>query len=273
MKKTAFFFTSILILTLFFVSTGFSERESIRGVREKRKNIALVIGNAQYKNYPLATPSNNARDMTASLEKLGFEVIRVENVRLRGMKKSVHEFISRLQESGGAGLLYYSGHGVQVEGKNYLIPIDAEIYEELEIKYEAINLDWILEKVESANNYYNIIILDACHHNPFSRKFKNVNKGLATVEARRNLIIAYSASPEHTSTDGNGRNSIYTYFLLRHLKENIPVEQLFKRVRYSVTKATEGEQIPWETSLLTGDFYMAPDSAIATHPEKISSHT
>jgi formylglycine-generating enzyme required for sulfatase activity len=228
--------------------------------------IALVIGNSDYASGPLPNPANDAKMMSETLGKLGFEVIARRNADQNTMKRAIQEFGSRLEKAGPAavGLFYYAGHGVQLNGRNYLIPTTAQIDREGDVEIEAVSADWVIEQMRYARNRLNIVILDACRNNPFTRSMRSVDHGLATMDAPAGILIAYSTAPGAVAADGSGRNSPYTEALslaMRDLHE--PVEQVFKRVRVGVMSATSGKQVPWESSSLTGDFYFAAPSKAA----------
>ena len=223
--------------------------------------IALVIGNSEYTSGPLPNPANDAKLIGEALSKLGFEVIARRNAEQNVMKRAIQEFGSRLEKAGpsAVGLFYYAGHGVQLNGRNYLIPTTARIEREGDVEIEAVSADWVIEQMRYARNRLNIVILDACRNNPFTRSMRSVDHGLATMDAPAGILIAYSTAPGAVAADGKGRNSPYTEALtiaMRDVRE--PVEQVFKHVRVGVMSATAGRQVPWESSSLTGDFYFAP---------------
>src|SRR5581483_2581752 len=180
--------------------------------REKR--VALVIGNAAYRKSALRNPAHDAEDVAQTLKGLGFTVIRAQDADLKRMKQAIEEFASQMVE-GAVALFYYAGHGVQVKGENYLIPIDADIKAENEVSYAAINANEILAKFETARTAVGIVILDACRDNPFSRSFRSQQKGLASIDAPKGVLIAYATAPGKTALDGTDRNGIYTSYLLK----------------------------------------------------------
>ena len=219
---------------------------------------ALVIGNAGYADAPLRNPLNDATDMAAKLRQLQFEVILEVDLDRPGLRRSIRQFESRLSKKGGVGLFYYAGHGVQVNGRNYLIPLDADIERAYEVEDEAVDARSVLAAMEQAENDVNIVILDACRNNPF-RSFRSLSRGLAQMEGPTGSLIAYSTAPGRVAADGKGRNSPYVTHLLRHMGvEGLPIEQMFKRVRQSIKRELNDTQIPWETSSLTGDFQFVP---------------
>ena len=232
------------------------------------KRVALVIGNSQYKTAPLVNPVNDARLMTETLKQLGFEVIETLDANQRTMKRAIRDFGKSLDEAGedAVGLFYYAGHGVQVGGANYLIPIGAEIVTEGDVDIEAVSANGILRTVDFARNNLNIIILDACRNNPYARSFRSGTRGLAEMRAARGVLISYATAPGEVALDGDGENSPYTAALTRFMtEEGLPVEQTFKKVRIAVSRETNGLQTPWESSSLTGEFYFQAKPA---KPEK-----
>lgn len=226
---------------------------SLSSAMEQRT--ALVIGNSAYSSGPLKNPVNDAADMAAALQKLGFKVILKKNANLEKMEEAIEDFGNRLKK-GGAGLFYYAGHGIQVYGSNYLIPVGAKIDKESDVKYRAVDAGRILDEMANANNGLNIVILDACRDNPFSRSFRSSNRGLNIIStAPRGTFITYSTSPGNVAADGKGRNSPYTESLLKHMATpDLPIEHVFKKVRQELNTKTNGKQIPWELSSLSGDF-------------------
>lgn len=219
------------------------------------KRAALVIGNGAYGTGRLRNPVNDARDMSRRLKEAGFDVILVKNGDLRMMEAGVDRLWSTLRK-GGVGVFYYAGHAMQVQGRNYLIPIGASIRTESDIRYEAVDVGRILGRMEDAGNGLNIVVLDACRNNPFARSFRSADRGLAIMDAPSGSLIAYSTSPGAIAEDGPGRNGTYTKHLLRHLlTPGLTIEDVLKRVRIDVSSETNGRQIPWESSSLTGYFY------------------
>jgi uncharacterized caspase-like protein len=224
---------------------------------KQEKRVALVLGNAGYQKGTLRNPVHDAQDIAQALRQLGFRVINANDADLKRMKQAIEEFGSQLTEDSVA-LFYYAGHGVQVKGENYLIPVDADIKSENEVAYNAVNVGEVLAKFESSRAGVGIVILDACRDNPFSRSLRSQQRGLASIDAPRGLLIAYATAPGKTAQDGTERNGLYTSQLLKILQQpNLKVEDVFKRVRVAVTNASNGEQLPWESSSLVGDFYFS----------------
>lgn len=233
------------------------------------QRVALVIGNGQYSSSPLSNPVNDATDMAAALKRLGFSVILKTNAGLRDMEEAIKDFGTRLRR-GDVGLFYFAGHGVQISGTNYLIPIGARINKDTDVKYETVDAGRILDEMANAGNDLNIVILDACRDNPFALSFRSASRGLAMVGVPTGTFISYSTGAGQVAQDGEGRNSPYTAALLENIgQEGLPIEQVFKRVRQKLDRETGGKQIPWELSSLRGDFYFNPQvgsSATPTSP-------
>ena len=220
------------------------------------KRIALVIGNGSYANAPpLKNPTNDANDMADALAKLGFNVARGIDLNQRQMKAMIRDFGQKLK-GGGQGLFYFAGHGVQLRGRNYLIPVDASIQSEADVEDQGVDANLIMGLMDEAGNALNVVILDACRNNPFSRSFRSVSNGLAQMDAPSGTLIAYATAPGSVASDGSVRNGLYTQELLKNMAvPGLSIEEVFKRVRVAVRSATAGKQTPWESSSLTGDFY------------------
>jgi uncharacterized caspase-like protein/Flp pilus assembly protein TadD len=219
--------------------------------------VALVIGNGAYADGALANSVNDARDMAAALRQLGFDVSSGENLNRRQMEDLIRSFGKKIR-GGGVGMFYFAGHGVQVSGANYLIPVGATINGEAEVKYEAVDAGFVLAQMEEAQNRLNIVILDACRNNPFARSFRSASSGLATIDAPVGTLIAYATAPGRTASDGNGRNGLYTQELLAAMRlPGLKIEDVFKRVRAEVRRQSNDQQIPWEASSIEGDFYFS----------------
>ena len=223
------------------------------------RRVALVIGNASYKVNPLKNPVNDSTDMARSLRSVGFDVIEANNTTLAQMREVTRRFADKLGNS-EVGLVYYSGHGVEVKGKNYLIPVNADIKREYEVVDQAFDASQFLEMMDNIrgpnNKRVNILIVDACRNNELQKSWRSTNNGLARMDAPGGTFISFATAPGRVAADGTGRNSPYTKHLLQALKQpNVPIEQVFKVVRRNVMEETKGEQIPWENSSLVGDFY------------------
>jgi formylglycine-generating enzyme required for sulfatase activity len=227
------------------------------------RRVALVVGNGTYKDGPLRNPTNDARAVAAALGELGFEVIARYNASARDMRRAVIEFGEKI-ERGGVGLFYYAGHGVQMGGRNYLLPVDAEIEREAHVESEAVDVAAVLGRMEGARNRINIVILDACRNNPYERRFRSASRGLAVTPAPSGTYIAYATAPGDVAEDGTGANSTFTTALLGAMrKPGLTLDDLFKDVRAGVHAATGGRQVPWSSSSIIGDFYFRPGAALA----------
>jgi hypothetical protein len=238
----------------------------------KPARVALVFGNAAYKDVPLVNTLNDARDMAKALEAAGFKVIVRENASLKQMQLALREFGDLLGRK-STGVVYFSGHGVQVRGRNYLLPVDADIAREDEVAFSALDLAAVLEKMDTARNPLNLVILDACRDNPFSTRFALSAPGLAQIDAPAGTLIAFSTAPGSVASDGAGRNGLYTHHLLREMaRPGAAVEEVFKGVRAAVRKESAGKQVPWEsTSLEAGFAFVEAPKAVAAAPEAASS--
>ncbi|MDM8556923.1 caspase family protein [Desulfococcaceae bacterium HSG7] len=247
MKK--YKYIAIILISLLFFSVINSHSAS--------NKVALVIGNGDYKEIPLRNPARDANDMASALRKLGFSVIIKTNATQNEMEDAIRGFGKRLSIE-SIGLFYYSGHGLQTKGINYLIPIGAKIYSDDEIKYKAVEAGMVLDKMENAGSRTNIVILDACRSNPF-KSFRSIKRGLAPMMAPRGTFIAYATAPGTVAFDGTEKNSPYTKHLLKMIRNpNFAIEKVFKQVRVAVMSETNNRQVPWEASSLTGDdFYFA----------------
>ena len=232
-----------------------------RSEAQSSRRFALIIGNGSYKFSPLQNPQTDAKDMAQALAGFGFEVFCKTDLGQNEMKQAIRTFGERIRQ-GGTGLFYYAGHAVQVDGRNYLIPVGAEISHEHEVEYEAVDVGFLISQMQEARNQLNIVILDACRNNPFSRKFRSTNDGLASINAPSGTLIAYATAPGSVASDGEGKNGLYTQELLKAMRQPaLKIEDVFKRVRSGVQNLTGGMQVPWESSSLVGDFYFLPGGA------------
>lgn len=220
--------------------------------------VALVIGNGNYSIGRLKNPVNDANLMAATLEQLGFSVTKLLDGTLEQMKQAVLTFSHRLapEGQGQVALVYYAGHGVQRQGRNYLIPVDAEIGRSKDLDLAALDASTILRTLDTTGNYLNFLILDACRNDPFPRDDRSGRQGLARIDADSGTLIAYSTAPDSVAEDGDGANSRYTLALAGTMsRPKLAVERMFRYVRNQVMQATGGHQVPWESSSLTGEDY------------------
>lgn len=262
MNRCSIIFSLTLTIASFFLTTAYAEIRT-----------ALVIGNSGYLKNPLKNPVNDAQDIANVLRKLGFNVTLKTDLSRKALRHAIREFGETIKK-GGIGLFYFAGHGLQIKGKNYLLPIGMDILNEDEVEDEAVNADLILRKMESAQNKMNIVILDACRNNPFSRSFRSVENGLARMEGAPGSIIAFATAPRSIAADGSGRNGIYTKHLITEIQTpNITIEEVFKKVRVKVEKESDGKQIPWESSSLRENFYFNKQSSGPSRSIQIVSNT
>ena len=276
MKKALVISALCLFLLTLLQPTFLALQQKDRGVgiqqqAQTERRVALVIGNGAYQDGPLANPPNDARDMAAALRRLGFDVIEGENLNQKDMDRNIRLFGTKIR-GGSVGLFYYAGHGIQINGINYLIPVGANITMESEVKYESIDVGLVLAQMDNARNSLNIVILDACRNNPFARSFRSASQGLASIDAPRGTLIAYATAPGSTAKDGTGKNGTYTEELLRYIRTpGLSIEQVFKRVRVAVVGRTNGFQTPWESSSLVGDFYFSGSKGSTTQATTTST--
>lgn len=221
--------------------------------------LALIIGNANYATDKdkLINAVNDADDISLKLLSLGFIVNKVVNCTGEDFDRTVRTFGNDLKKF-DVGLFYFSGHGLQIDGKNYLTSIDTSFADSISAKHTSYPLDAVIDFMQNANPIIKILILDACRDNPLPNQYRSVkDDGLAPIHAPKGTIIAFSTSPGEKALDfGSGRNSIYTGSLLNHIDDtNIPIEDFFKRVRTSVFTLSNGRQTSWEHTSLIGSFY------------------
>ena len=223
--------------------------------------VALVMGQSAYRSVvELPNPVNDARKMTELLGNAGFKVTSTGDLTQNDMRQAVSDFAAKVSESGPdtVALVFYAGHGLQIDGENYLVPIDVDPKREADIPLQAVRLNDVLNTLAGVPTRMRIIMLDACRNNPFPNISATTAHGLAIVDTKAGAagsFISYSTSPGSVAEDGNGANSPYTTALLSVANEpNLPIEEAFKRVRVAVNQATDGRQTPWESSSLTSDF-------------------
>jgi len=223
------------------------------------KRLALVIGNGDYLMGPLTNPVNDARSMARALRNVGFDVMLRENVSNQTeLKRVIREFGQKLKDY-EVGMFYYAGHGIQKDGYNFLVPVNAQINSEEEVEYECVDAGFVVALMDAADSRVNIIVLDACRNNPFARTFRSTRQGLVSMNAPAGTIIAYATSPGKTALDGSGVNGLYTQELLYQIQRpGLKIEDVFKNVRIEVMRKSDNQQVPWESSSLTGDFYFKP---------------
>lgn len=256
-----------LVLSLSILASG--------GLAQAEPRLALVVANGAYGGGmdPLANPVSDGKLIAATLQKLGFTVTLVTDADQKKMKRAVADFGEALEGAGPttSALFYYAGHGLQVDGQNYLIPVGADIRREADVDLEAVSADAVLKQMEYAAPSTSIVILDACRNNPLSRGMRAATRGLARMDAPNGSYVAYSTAPGQTAADGTGRNSPFATALVAEMvKPGQGIEESFRNVRVNVSKATNGEQTPWDSSSLMNSFYFAGEkievAAVAPEP-------
>lgn len=241
------------------------------GPAHAEKRVALVIGNAAYKETAkLANPVNDAKEIASALKASGFEVILGVDVDKREFDTKVRNF-AHLTENADVAIFFYAGHGLQVAGRNYLIPVDASLQNERDLDFDAQSLDFILKQMElNRADKTSIVFLDACRDNPFAQNLArsmgtrstSIGKGLAQVDTGVGTFIAYSTQPGNVALDGSGKNSPFTTALAKHVRaEGRDLTSVMIETRKDVLAATNGKQVPWDHSALTGEFYFHPTAA------------
>ena len=234
--------------------------------------VALIIGNSAYIGAPsLANPANDARAMGEVLRSLGFQVIELRD----GNKAQMTAAISRVQESlkgkQAVAMLYYAGHGLQLDWHNYMVPVDARLASAADVPRQTIDLGSVIDTFKGAGTRMNIMVLDACRDNPFASSTSSA-KGLAQLDAPPGTFLAYATAPGNVAEDGDekGGNGMYTQYLLQELRKPFgKIEDVFKRVPLSVRQKTQGRQIPWESTSLEEDFFFNDGTRLATKPEEL----
>ncbi|MDA9499703.1 caspase family protein [Bradyrhizobium sp. CCBAU 11357] len=238
------------------------------------QRVALVIGNANYKNAPqLANPDDDAQSMAQFLNSAGFEVVAATDLTQNDMLRVVQDFSAKVASRGPntVAMVYYAGHGVQLAGENYLVPVDAKVSNPTELVNNSVRLVDVMSTLETIPSRMRIVILDACRNNPFP-EVNDAGRGLAIVDAPNGSIVGYSTAPGTEALDGTNGHSPYTQAFLNVAREpNVPIEQLFKRVRLQVNQTTSGAQIPWESSSLTSDFTFFGDTAVAANRAPVNT--
>ena len=234
-----------------------SEKQVFVYRTKKDKRVALVIGNGEYQNAaPLHNPINDANSMSEVLKGLGFEVIYKKNLGYGSMSKAIRDFSYEIEDA-DIVFVYYSGHGVQINGENYLIPVDAELRRRISIPSETIKISTLIDILEYDNKQkLNIMVLDACRLNPFKTWARGGEEGLARIVPPAGTLIAYSTSPNAVAYDGDGENSLYTRELVNQLKKKQRIVDIFTNTRVRVKELSKGDQIPTEEHKLEGAFYL-----------------
>jgi uncharacterized protein len=244
------------------------------GIAHAEKRVALVIGNSKYKHAgELTNPKNDAAGMTAALKKVGFQVLGGVDLDKAAFDKAIKEFAEALSGA-DVGLFFYAGHGLQVAGQNYLVPVDAELTSATALEFEMVRLD-VVHRVMERSAATNVLFLDACRNNPLARNLARalgtrsaeVGRGLAPVESGSGTLISFSTQPGNVALDGEGRNSPFASALLKYIANSSDdLSVVLIQVRNDVMNATQRKQVPWEHSALTGRFYFKRPDRSAEPP-------
>ncbi len=263
--RTSCFLYSIAVgISVLFVSGGMSARAADR--------LALLIGNAHYASAPvLSNPTNDAEDLAASLRAMGFDVIERSDASRAAMADAVREFSDKL-DGADTALFFYAGHGVQVNGDNYLLPVDAKVSGLSDIRFGAINLTDVMSEMDGKARA-SVIVLDACRDNPFAAALAKGGRslgarGLSAINPNGSgMLVVYSTQPNNIALDGGGHNSPFTAALLAHVqKPGLEVRQLVSQVRADVLSSTDGKQVPWDNSSLVGNVYLVAPTVVVMPP-------
>jgi len=233
--------------------------------------LALVIGNQAYKTGALTNPDNDARDMAAALEQFGFQVTMGIDLNQLRMEETIEKFLGKVNP-GAVVVFYYSGHGIQVQDQNYLVPIDFQAATAVEAKYHSYPVNQLLDRLQEQGAGLQIVILDACRNNPF-RSVRSIGGGLAAMDTGKGTYIAFATAPGRTADDNpNGRNGLFTGELLAELKRGDgTLDQVFNRVRARVTERSGGGQTPWSVSSVVGDYYFRRPATLAAPPPEAAN--
>ena len=236
------------------------QQRDLRIVPTNARKLALVVGNSAYPKSPLRNPANDARAIAGILAELGFQTQSALDVNLRNLERSVNEFVGRVGP-GDVAMFYYAGHGIQIEGENYLVPVDFDARDEADAKYASYSVSRIQERVEKAGARVVLMVLDACRNNPFqASRSATGGGGLAAMGSGKGTLIAFATAPGKTADDNpRGNNGLFTSHLVNALKEpGLSVDQVFNRVRERVYEDSGGKQVPWTVSSVIGDLFLRP---------------
>lgn len=254
----------MLLLSGIVLFTLFCVNPELEAYEQRPDLYALVIGNNAYPISPLRNAVNDARAIAGQLARQGFNVTAVYDVGSDELRRTIGAFyagIDRQADGRAVGLVYYAGHAVQINHRNYLVPLDIEFGEPGRFLEGLFDINQLLVSIPESAQLQSIIILDACRENPFEGVggidgHAKINDGLAPVRAPVGTLIAYSTEPGTTASDGTGKNGVYASHLLRHMDEKIPIEEVFKKVRKGVAGETGNRQVPWEHSSLLEDVFI-----------------
>jgi uncharacterized caspase-like protein len=257
-----------LFLSALGLAAGLVLLHSAVAFAQSESRLALVIGNAAYSGpgAALKNPVNDAREIASALKELGFEVMLSENADHAAMRRTIRAFEDGLRQAKGVGLLYFAGHGVQLAGHNYLVPIGPQLVAETELRERTVDATELVERLREAGGRLNIVILDACRDNPLVkptyvlRGSKATPVGLAPMRPASGTLVAFATEAGRIATDGDANRGYYARYLVQYMRTpGLTLEQVFKRVREAVERETNGKQLPVEYNALTGtDFYFLP---------------
>ena len=232
--------------------------------------VALVIGNAAYVNIPaLGNSTNDAKSMATILRKLGFQVVEVVDGSKAQMDKAIENLQDLLKGKQAVAMLYYAGHGLQLDWHNYMVPVDVKLTQASDVPKQTIDIETVIKSFKNASTRMNIIVLDACRDNPFAGKTSG--KGLAQLDAPVGTFLAFATAPGNVAEDGDveSGNGLFTQFLLKELQKPARIEDVFKRVRLQVRQKSQGRQIPWDSSSLEDDFSFNDGNKHTFNPEDL----
>jgi formylglycine-generating enzyme required for sulfatase activity len=238
------------------------------GAQQKPARVALVIGNASYPDAstPLSTTIRDARTVAEELRRSEFEVDIKENLGKEEMRRAIDAFTGKIRRD-MAALFYFSGYGIQVARQTYLLPINAQVWSEADLRREGFSVDGLLTEMNGKGANVKIVIIDAARRNPFERRFRASASGLAAIDAPQGTLAMYSAAPGKLINDGSGANSVFISELMKELRvPSLTAEEVFNRARIGVSRASNGEQVPWVASSLVEEFYFGSSRSAATAP-------
>ena len=257
MKRYLRFSIVVAILCFVIVPSAFAQVGISRpGSDEIRRRFALLIGNAQYPMGQLSNPVNDIIDLSQKLEQVGFKVTLLTDATLEEMRWAIESLSEELSRTKGVGLFYFSGYGLQMKGKNYLLPIGLKSRDELGIRLNTVNADSVLQKMESAENATNIFILDAYRHHTLSKGLQSAPRGLAPMTPSRDSLIAFAATPGSFSVNENQDQGVFSKYIIKHIENpDLKITELLNKTVSDVGKETNRKQIPWISSALSNTFY------------------
>lgn len=246
------------VLWVLVAMAGLASGQDARDLRYESgtgRRLALVVGNEAYPKWPLRNPVNDARAVEQALRELGFETESVVNAGLKALEQSVDRFVAKMK-AGDVAMFYYAGHGIQIDGENYLVPVDFDAKDEADAKYVSYSASRVQERMDRAGARLTIVVLDACRNNPF-RATRSTGGGLAAMNTGKGTLIAFATSPGRTADDNaGGTNGLFTSHLVRALREpGLSLDQVFNRVRERVYMESGERQLPWTVSSVIGEFY------------------